>query len=171
LVFGIVLKKVVPIAIAGLGIMAIANILRNPSGASQSAGALGQTLGAFGTGLGSLGGGIGELLSGIGSGSASLLDPLFSLKTLFYGDGPSMILSENESTSSNTSRQDPVVNTGSDQPGVTPSAPASSTVTWSSPGDSFTSTTTSTTQGVTTQGVTTQGTYTSRAAGRATRYG
>ena len=159
------LSKIIPLAAVGLGIAFLANVLTKPGQASESAGALGQTLGAFGSGLGSLGGGISGLLTGIGQGSAKLLDPLFSLKTLFYGDDSvDAILSENLSTASNTTRTDPVVNTASDQPGVTPTSPASSTVTHSGPG--FTQTTTSTGPAtVTSAGIT------SRAAGRATRFG
>jgi len=159
------LSKIVPLAAVGLGIAFLANVLTKPGQASESAGALGQTLGAFGSGLGSLGGGISGLLTGIGQGSAKLLDPLFSLKTLFYGDDSvDAILSENLSTASNTTRTDPVVNTASDQPGVTPTSPASSTVTHTGPG--FTQTTTSTGPAtLTSAGIT------SRAAGRATRFG
>ena len=159
------LSKIIPLAAVGLGIAFLANVLTKPGHASESAGALGQTLGAFGSGLGSLGGGISGLLTGIGQGSAKLLDPLFSLKTLFYGDDSvDAILSENLSTASNTTTTDPVVNTASDQPGVTPTSPASSTVTHTGPG--FTQTTTSTGPAtVTSAGIT------SRAAGRATRFG
>jgi hypothetical protein len=159
------LSKIVPLAAVGLGIAFLANVLTKPGQASESAGALGQTLGAFGSGLGSLGGGISGLLTGIGQGSAKLLDPLFSLKTLFYGDDSvDAILSSNQATASNTTTTDPVVNTASDQPGVTPTSPASSTVTHTGPG--FTQTTTSTGPAtVTSSGIT------SRAAGRATRFG
>jgi len=159
------LSKIIPLAAVGLGIAFLANVLTKPGQASESAGALGQTLGAFGSGLGSLGGGISGLLTGIGQGSAKLLDPLFSLKTLFYGDDSvDAILSENQATASNTTTTDPVVNTASDQPGVTPTSPASSTVTHTGPG--FTQTTTSTGPAtVTSAGIT------SRAAGRATRFG
>jgi hypothetical protein len=122
-----IIKKIIPIAIAGLGIFALANVIARPQMASQSAGALGQTLGAFGEGLGSIGQGASEFLGGIGSGSAKLLDPLFSLKTLIYGDSAQAVLQEQAATASNTLRVDPVVNSASDQPGVTPSAPAGAT--------------------------------------------
>jgi hypothetical protein len=95
--------------------------------ASQSATALGSTLGAFGTGLGSIGQGASQFLGGIGSGSAKLLDPLFSLKTLIYGDSAQAVLAEQAATASNQTVMDPVVNSASDQPGVTPSAPAGAT--------------------------------------------
>jgi len=123
-----ILKKIVPIAIAGLAIFALANIVARPQMAQASAGALGSTLGAFGTGLGSIGTGVQSLLTGIGSGSAKLLDPLFSLKTLIYGDSANLVLQEQAATATNTSMVDPVVNTASDQPGVTPSAPASAAI-------------------------------------------
>ena len=160
------LSKIVPLAAVGLGIAFLANVLTKPGQASESAGALGQTLGAFGSGLGSLGGGISGLLTGIGQGSAKLLDPLFSLKTLFYGDDSvDAILSENLSTASNTTRTDPVVNTASDQPGVTPETAVTATSTADESGG-FTQTTTSTGPAtVTSSGIT------SRAAGRATRFG
>ena len=159
------LSKVIPLAAVGLGIAFLANVLTKPGQASASAGALGQTFGAFGSGLGSLGEGVSGLLTGIGQGSAKLLDPLFSLKTLFYGDDSvDVILSENQSTASNTTRSDPVVNTASDQPGVTPTSPASSTVTHTGPG--FTQTTTSTgPAAVTSTGIT------SRRTGMTTRFG
>jgi len=122
-----IIKKIIPIAIAGLGIFALANVIARPQMAQESAGALGSTLGAFGTGLGSIGTGVQSLLTGVGSGSAKLLDPLFSLKTLIYGDSAQAVLQEQAVTASNTSRIDPVVNSASDQPGVTPSAPAGAT--------------------------------------------
>jgi|TARA_R110000824_G_scaffold73968_2_gene188309 hypothetical protein len=122
-----ILKKIIPIAIAGLGIFAVANIVARPQMAQQSATALSSTLGAFGTGLGSIGQGASQFLGGVGSGSAKLLDPLFSLKTLVYGDSAQAVLQEQSITASNTSVLDPVVNSASDQPGVTPSAPAGAT--------------------------------------------
>jgi len=103
------LSKIIPLAAVGLGIAFLANVLTKPGQASASAGALGQTFGAFGSGLGSIGGGINTFLSGIGAGSTKLLDPLFALKSLFYGgDSVDAILQENISTSSNTTRSDPV---------------------------------------------------------------
>ena len=122
-----IIKKIIPIAIAGLGIFALANIVARPQMAAQSATALGSTLGAFGTGLGSIGAGASQFLGGIGTGSAKLLDPLFSLKTLIYGDSAQGVLAEQAATASNETVFDPVVNSASDQPGVTPSAPSSAT--------------------------------------------
>ena len=133
-----IIKKIIPIAIAGLGIFALANIVARPKMAQDSATALSSTLSGFGTGIGQVGTGIGSALGSIGSGSARLLDPLFSLKTLVYGENaqsltPSESASvtirqqEQQLTASNTLINDPVVNTASDQPGVTPQSPASET--------------------------------------------
>jgi len=122
-----ILKKIIPIAIAGLGIFAVANVIARPQMAAQSATALSSTLGAFGTGLGSIGAGAQAFLGGIGTGSAKLLDPLFSLKTLIYGDSAQAVLQEQAATASNETVFDPVVNSASDQPGVTPASPAGAT--------------------------------------------
>tara|TARA_R110002051_G_scaffold137584_2_gene210053 strand:+ start:385 stop:945 length:561 start_codon:yes stop_codon:yes gene_type:complete len=180
------LKNILPLAAVGLGIAFLYNIINKPGAASDSAGALGQTLFSVGSGLGSVGGGIQDLLTGVGAGSAKLLDPLFSLKTLFYGgDSPSAIFQENADTASNTTITDPVVNTASDQPGVTPTSPAGSTVTHSSGGGggSYTSSQTTTTASgttgpgaggfsqTTTSSSPSSSSYTSRASGRSTRYG
>jgi len=174
-----VLTKILPIAAVGLGIAFLYNVINKPGQASESAGALGQTLFSVGGGLGNIGGGINDFLTGIGTGSAKLLDPLFTLKTLFYGDNsPQAIFQENADTASNTTRTDPVVNTASDQPGVTPTSPAGSTVTHSSSG--YTSSANTTTSGGLSPGGFSQTTtstnpssssYSSRAAGRATRFG
>ena len=65
------------------------------------------------------------MFTGVGTGSAQLLNPLFTLKDLIYGDqAQGIVLQENALTASNTVTIDPVVNTASDQPGVTPQAPA-----------------------------------------------
>ena len=121
------ITKILPIAAIGLGLFALANVIRNPSAASQSAGALGQTFGAFGSGLSSVGEGIGSLLGGIGGGGSALIAPLFDLKELFglnfTGDPVAAIQSER--TESSTSVQDPVVNTAG--PNL---SPASQTVTF-----------------------------------------
>jgi len=178
-----VLSKVIPLAAVGIAIAFLYNIINKPGAASESAGALGQTLYSFGGGLGSVGGGIQDFLTGVGTGSAKLLNPLFTLKTLFYGDdSPSTIFQENADTASNTTVTDPVVNTASDQPGVTPTSPAGSTVTHSSGGSYTSGQTTTTASGTTGPGAggftqTTTSTapssssYTSRATGRATRFG
>jgi len=56
------------------------NALVRPASAIGTGGALQET----GKGIASIGQGIGESLRSIGSGSAKLLDPLFSLKDLLY---------------------------------------------------------------------------------------
>ncbi len=56
------------------------NALLRPQSALGTGAALTET----GTGIASIGMGIGESLRAIGSGSAKLLDPLFSLKDLIY---------------------------------------------------------------------------------------
>jgi hypothetical protein len=131
-----IIKKIIPIAIAGLGIFALANVVTRPQMASQSAAALSETLTSLGTGIGSIGTGLGGAFSSIGSGSAKLLDPLFTLKDLFgIGEQEQVPSSrsvdvrrkEQELTASNTLILDPVVNTASDQPNVTPQSPASET--------------------------------------------
>jgi len=132
------IKNILPIAVVGLGLAFLYNVVAKPASAQQSAQALSSTLSGFGTGIGQVGTGIGSALSSIGSGSAGLLDPLFSLKTLVYGDTPQALTSsesqsvsirqsEQELTASSTLIDDPVVNTASDQPGVTPQSPASET--------------------------------------------
>jgi hypothetical protein len=126
MVTGIV-KKIIPIAIAGLGLFALANVIARPQMAKESAGALGQTFTAFGEGLGSIGAGAQSFLGGVGAGSAKLLDPLFSLKTLIYGDSAQGVVQQQAITASNTAVLDPVVNSASDQPGVTPTSPAGAT--------------------------------------------
>ena len=122
------IKNILPIAGVGLALAFLYNVVAKPGAASQSAGALGQTLDAFGGGLGSVGTGAQQFLTGIGSGSAKLLDPLFSLKTLVYGDNTQQIVKqENLQTASNTTINDPVVNASSSQVAVSPD-PASQTI-------------------------------------------
>ncbi len=122
------IKNIIPIAVVGLGLAFLYNVVAKPAQATASAGALGQTLGSFGAGLSSIGGGAESFLGGIGRGSAKLLDPLFSLKTLVYGDSTSQIVqAENIQTSSNTTLNDPVVNASSTQLTVSPD-PAAQTI-------------------------------------------
>ena len=122
------IKNIWPIAGVGLALAFLYNVVAKPGAASQSAGALGQTLEAFGTGLGSVGAGAQQFLTGVGSGSAKLLDPLFSLKTLVYGDSTQQIVQrENLQTASNTTLNDPVVNASSTQVAVSPD-PAAQTI-------------------------------------------
>ena len=123
------IKNILPIAVVGLGLAFLYNVVAKPASAQASASALSSTLSGFGTGIGTVGTGIGSALSSIGAGSAGLLDPLFSLKTLVYGDEEANIIRTKEQslTASNTLIADPVVNTASDSPGVTPQSPASET--------------------------------------------
>lgn len=122
------IKNIIPIAVVGLGLAFLYNVVAKPAQASASAGALGQTLGSLGTGLSSIGGGAESFLGGIGRGSAKLLDPLFSLKTLVYGDSTAQIVqAENIQTASNTTVNDPVVNASSTQLEVSPD-PAAQTI-------------------------------------------
>ena len=132
------IKNILPIAIVGLGLAFLYNVVAKPASAQASASALSSTLSGFGTGIGQVGTGIGSALSSIGAGSAGLLDPLFSLKTLVYGENSQALTSsdsssvqireqEQELTASSTLIDDPVVNTASDSPGVTPQSPASET--------------------------------------------
>ena len=132
------IKNILPIAVVGLGLAFLYNVVAKPASAQQSASALSATLSGFGTGIGQVGTGIGSALSSIGAGSAGLLDPLFSLKTLVYGENAQALTAsdsssvqirqqEQELTASSTLIDDPVVNTASDSPGVTPQSPASET--------------------------------------------
>ena len=132
------IKNILPIAVVGLGLAFLYNVVAKPASAQASATALSSTLSGFGTGIGQVGTGIGSALSSIGAGSAGLLDPLFSLKTLVYGENSEALTSsdsssvqireqEQELTASSTLIDDPVVNTASDSPGVTPQSPASET--------------------------------------------
>lgn len=122
------IKNILPIAGVGLALAFLYNVVAKPGSASASAGALGQTLDALGGGLGSVGVGAQSFLTGIGTGSARLLDPLFSLKTLVYGDNTQQIVKqENLQTASNTTLNDPVVNASSTQVAVSPD-PAAQTI-------------------------------------------
>ncbi len=117
MVFGIV-KKVLPIAAIGLGLFFLTNVLLRPAQAQQSTDVLSSFGVGLGSGLSSVGAGVQTFLTGIGTGSAQLLNPLFSLKTLFYGDDANAVIEQTQNASS-TSRQNPIPNTASDSPGVT----------------------------------------------------
>jgi hypothetical protein len=117
MVFGIV-KKVLPIAAIGLGLFFLTNVLLRPAQAQQSTDVLSSFGVGLGSGLSSVGAGVQTFLTGIGTGSAQLLNPLFSLKTLFYGDDANAVIEQTENASS-TSRRNPIPNTASDSPGVT----------------------------------------------------
>jgi hypothetical protein len=92
------------------------NALIRPASAIGTGAALTET----GTGIASIGSGIGESLRSIGSGSAKLLDPLFSLKDLIYSSD--VTGAANVSPTAQVSAE---TNDGK----LTPS---SSTITWSS---------------------------------------
>jgi len=75
-----VIGKITSYLVLGLVGAFLLNTLIRPGSAIGTAGALQET----GSGIASIGAGIGESLRSIGSGSAKLLDPLFSLKDLVY---------------------------------------------------------------------------------------
>jgi hypothetical protein len=75
-----VIGKITSYLALGLVGAFLINALVRPQSALGTGAALTQT----GTGIASIGAGIGESLRSIGSGSAKLLDPLFSLRDLVY---------------------------------------------------------------------------------------
>jgi len=75
-----VIGKITSYLALGLVGAFLLNTLIRPASAIGTAGALQET----GKGIASIGAGIGDSLRSIGSGSAKLLDPLFSLKDLVY---------------------------------------------------------------------------------------
>ena len=94
------------------------NALVRPADAIGTGGALQET----GKGIASIGEGIGQSLRSIGSGSAKLLDPLFSLKDLLY-----------DANVSGSASVGPVTQTQGSTNVITGAAnPSSSTITWSS---------------------------------------
>jgi len=116
------LAKIATFAAAGLGIFFLANAIARPAAAQATGQALTETGVGLGSSLTAIGGGVQSLLGGIGTGSAQLLNPLFSLKTLIYGDdGP---VSDNEvrqiQNASNVELTLPTPNTASSSPAVTP---------------------------------------------------
>ena len=100
----------------GLGVAYILNAVIRPQHALGTASALTES----GTAISSIGAGIGDSLRSIGSGSAKLLDPLFSLKDLIY--------SSDVPGAANVSATAQVE--GETNYGVL--KPSSSTITWSS---------------------------------------
>ena len=111
-----VIGKITSYLALGLVGAFLLNAIIRPSEAIGTGGALQET----GRGIASIGAGIGESLRSIGSGSAKLLDPLFSLRDLVY--------SADVSGAANVS---PVAqNEGETHYAV--STPTSSTITWSS---------------------------------------
>ena len=116
------------LGLVGLGLVGayLLNSLVRPAEAIQS----GAALTATGQGIGGIGAGIGDALRSIGSGSAKLLDPLWSLKSLIYDthNDIGVLYDSNVSGSANTS---PVAQiSGETNQGV--NKPSSSTITWSS---------------------------------------
>jgi len=75
-----VIGKITSYLALGLVGAFLINALVRPQSALGTGAALTET----GTGIASIGAGIGESLRSIGSGSAKLLDPLFSLRDLVY---------------------------------------------------------------------------------------
>lgn len=127
------IKNILPIAIVGLGLAFLYNVVAKPAQATQSASALSDTLSSFGTGIADVGTGIGSAFGSLGTGSAQLLNPLFTLKDLVYGDTANIVQSEQNITASNTTILDPTPNSASDSEGVTPQTPASNTISQNPP--------------------------------------
>ena len=111
-----VIGKITSYLALGLVGAFVLNALIRPGSAAATGGALQET----GAGIASIGAGIGESLRSIGSGSAKLLDPLFSLRDLVYSSSVS-----GSANVSPTAQVQGETNNGK----LTPSA---STVTWSS---------------------------------------
>ena len=111
-----VIGKITSYLALGLVGAFLLNAIIRPGEAIGTGGALQET----GKGIASIGAGIGESLRSIGSGSAKLLDPLFSLRDLIY--------SSNVAGGANVS---PVAQVqGETYQGVL--KPSTSTITWSS---------------------------------------
>jgi len=111
-----VIGKVTSLFFVGLIGAFLLNSIVRPASAIQTGAALSTT----GSGIASIGAGLGESLRSIGSGSAKLLDPLFSLKDLLYS-----------SSVSGAANVSPVAQVEAEtNEGVL--TPSSSTITWSS---------------------------------------
>ena len=87
-----ILSKIGPLAILGIGILFLGNALVRPAQATQTAQALTASGVGLGSSLSSIGGGIKDLFTGAGTGTAQLLNPLFTIKDLigysgFEGEG------------------------------------------------------------------------------------
>ena len=111
-----VIGKITSYLALGLVGAFLINALIRPASAIGTGGALQET----GKGIASIGAGIGSSLRSIGSGSAKLLDPLFSLRDLVY--------SSDVTGAANVSPTAQA--TGETNYNV--STPSSSTITWSS---------------------------------------
>ena len=112
-----VIGKITSYLALGLVGAYLLNALIRPASAIGTGAALQET----GSGIASIGAGIGESLRSIGSGSAKLLDPLFSLKDLVY-------YTSDVSGSANVS----AVAQESGETNNNVLTPSSSTITWSS---------------------------------------
>ena len=77
-----ILSKIGPLAILGLGILFLGNALVRPAQATQTAQALTASGVGLGSSLSSIGGGIKDLFTGAGTGTAQILNPLFTIKDL-----------------------------------------------------------------------------------------
>lgn len=118
--------KITSIAAIGLGVLFLGNAIARPAHAAATGAALTETGIGLGSSLGSIGSGIGSLLGNLGTGSAQLLNPLFSLKTLIYGENEQ--IGNNQvnqlQNASNYTVDIPTPNTASSSPAVSPeSAP------------------------------------------------
>ena len=120
------LGKILPIALGGLAILFLGNAIARPAQARLTGQALTETGVGLGSSLSSIAGGIGSLLGNIGTGSAQLLNPLFSLKTLIYGenyDGATNQVAQIQNAS-NYTIDIPTPNTDSSSPAVSPESHA-----------------------------------------------
>ena len=111
-----VIGKITSYLVLGLVGAFLLNTLIRPGSAIGTAGALQET----GSGIASIGAGIGESLRSIGSGSAKLLDPLFSLKDLLYSSSVPGAANVSPTAQVEGETTDGVLK------------PSSSTITWSS---------------------------------------
>ena len=127
------LKNILPIAAVGLGLAFLYNVIAKPAQAQESTNVISNLGTGLGSSLESLGGGVQSLLTGIGTGSAQLLNPLFTLKTLIYGDDEETIEIEQIENATNTTNNNPIINTAASSPGVSSTpAQSTSTISWSS---------------------------------------
>jgi len=122
----VTLRSILPLAAAGLAIFFLGNAIARPAQARLTGQALTETGVGLGSSLSSIGGGIGSLLGNIGTGSAQLLNPLFSLKTLIYGETESEASNQvaQIQNASNYTIDIPTPNTASSSPAVSPESQA-----------------------------------------------
>jgi len=113
-----VIGKITSYLALGLVGAFLINALIRPASAIGTGGALQET----GKGIASIGAGIGSSLRSIGSGSAKLLDPLFSLRDLVYDANVSGAASVGPVSQEQGTTDAPA--------GI--ATPSSSTITWSS---------------------------------------